>query len=57
MKAVHHPGIHFGEFDIDWESLIVPLGAILMIAVILFLAGGEAGVVPVSGLIDVNLAP
>ena len=57
MKAVHHPGIHLGPINIDWDSLIVPLGTILMVVVIYFLAGGEAGMVPTSGLIDHNQAP
>ena len=56
MKAVHHPGLHLGPINIDWDSLIVPLGTILMVVVIYFLAGGEAGMVPASGLIHHNLA-
>ncbi len=57
MRVPHHPGIHFGEFDIDLKSLLVPVVVVIMLLVTLYLAQGGWPEVPGFFFGDANMAP
>ncbi len=58
MRVPHSfPVLHFGEFDIDFKQLLIPLAFVIMVAVAAYLA--TSGGPEFSGAVftDPNIAP
>ena len=53
----HHPGLHLGPIEIEWNSLVVPLVTLAMILVVAFLASAPPVEVPIWPFVDPSLAP
>ena len=57
IHVPHHPGLHLGPIEIEWCSLVIPLGTLALILVASYMTTAPAVDVPIRLLVDPNLAP